>query len=127
MSTDSISSKENLGKKLKCTYRLIFARYFCNKLLIHGSFLLKNAVKTPIFFSGKQKGEFFKVDNIANYNSLSSQNAGVKNGSVISYSSGENLTCFNDSWSDNAADAVGEAFSNMDDFLVLYRQSTEKV
>ena len=90
--------------------------------------MLKNAVKTPIFFLGKQKGELFKVDNIVNYNnSLSSQNTGVKNETAVSHSSEENFNCFNDSWSDNAADAVGEAFSNMDDFLVLYKQSTEKI
>ena len=90
--------------------------------------MLKNTAKIPISFLRKQKGELFKVDNIVNHNNgLSSQNTGVKNGSVVSRSSEKNFNCFDDSWSDNAADAIGEAFGNMDDFLVLYKQSTEKV
>ena len=33
--------------------------------------------------------------------------------------------CFeaDDSWSSNAADAISEAFSNMDDFLASYQES----
>lgn len=33
-------------------------------------------------------------------------------------------SCFNgDDWSTNAADAIGEAFNNMDDFLIMYKES----
>mgnify|MGYP005753249965 FL=1 len=37
----------------------------------------------------------------------------------------KNLNCFDDSWSDDAADAVSRAFDNMDDFLSLYKESSK--
>ncbi len=38
----------------------------------------------------------------------------------------ENLNCFDgNDWSDNAADAIGHAFNNMDLFLARYNESAQ--
>ena len=38
----------------------------------------------------------------------------------------ENTNCFEeDSWTTNAADAINKEFSNMDDFLKMYQESTQ--
>ncbi len=38
----------------------------------------------------------------------------------------ENTNCFEeDNWTTNAADAINKEFSNMDDFLKIYQQSTQ--
>lgn len=72
----------------------------------------------------KIKGELFKVDNLVNFNNRSPQNLGSKSEKELPHEE-KNLNCFDDSWSDNAADAVSRAFDNMDDFLILYKESAK--
>ena len=62
------------------------------------------------------------MDNLVNFNNRSPQNLGVSKENELPHEE-KKLNCFDDSWSDNAADAVSKAFNNMDDFLILYKES----
>lgn len=62
------------------------------------------------------------MDNLVNFSNCSPQNLGVSKENELPHEE-KNLNCFDDSWSDNAADAVSKAFNNMDDFLILYKES----
>ena len=64
------------------------------------------------------------MDNFVNFNSRSPHNVSVSKENELPHKE-KNLNCFDDSWSDNAADAVSKAFNNMDDFLILYKESSK--
>lgn len=64
------------------------------------------------------------MDNFVNFNNRSPQNIAIQKENEMPHEE-KNLNCFDDSWSDNAADAVSRAFDNMDDFLSLYKESSK--
>ncbi len=66
------------------------------------------------------------MDNFVNFNSRSPQNLGIKT-EKESIKKDNELNCFDDSWSDNAADAVCVAFNNMDDFLTFYKEASNQI
>ena len=87
--------------------------------------LSKDKNKNSDTYFRKVKGELLKVDNLVNFNNHSPQNLSVSKENGLPHKQ-DDLNCFDNSWSDNAADAVSKAFNNMDDFLILYKENTEK-
>ncbi|MDO5437224.1 MAG: hypothetical protein Q4F80_03395 [bacterium] len=61
---------------------------------------------------------------IVNYNQYA-QNIGMQSAKETPVKE-QNLNCFDENdWTGNAANAIGEAFNNMDDFIALFQEQTK--